>query len=612
MKYIRKEDWKPKQGIILEDQANEIVRTEKNSSVLAGPGAGKTELLGQKASYLLETNSSRSPKKILAISYKKDSARNLKDRVIQRCGQELAERFESRTFDSFAKNIIDRFRDGLPGNLRPTKDYKIKYIFSKDVKELFDMMGNPKNFPWEFISYNNFALDHASELLPIEENKINNLEGYYKWRMWSLLLKEQGQSELTFPMISRLAEYLMRTNPKLTFALKETYSHVFLDEFQDTTTNQYDLLKTCFINSNVVLTAVGDIKQRIMGWAGALPEAFKDFDTDFNSERYELILNHRSTERLIEVQASIVEDILGVKPNTQYPSYKKGDIQSECGILEYVNDHEESKHIADRINKWLQFESLLPRDICILVRKLPDLYSKSLIHELDLLGIHARVEHKWQELLSENCMPLLLSSLKLATITRDAEAWIELSKFLKRVRGSYVIEDYKQDLTTDQFLKELKTNLSNDNRIEEILWSIINFAGKDLIRSTFPEYSQEANLTRVIKETSDFLEQSLVKQKGNWLYAIEDFLGLYSIPIMSIHKSKGLEFDSVILMGLEDGAFHKYEDNRIEENYTFFVALSRAKRNFYVSYNSGRFGSQKRMKVDPIYKMLEKAKVKAL
>ena len=76
-----------------------------------------------------------------------------------------------------------------------------------------------------------------------------------------------------------------------------SFSHVFLDEFQDTTKLQYDLLKTAFLNSGSVLTAVGGTKQRIMLWAGAMDGIFKTFKNDFSAIELPLLMNFRSAPR---------------------------------------------------------------------------------------------------------------------------------------------------------------------------------------------------------------------------------------------------------------------------------------------------------------------------
>src|SRR5579862_1076125 len=107
---IAADAWVPRGIAALEENALEVVRSTASYAVVAGPGAGKTELLAQRASFLLETGACPSPRRILAISFKRDAAKNLRDRVQRRSGPERARRFESYTFDAWAKSLLDRFR----------------------------------------------------------------------------------------------------------------------------------------------------------------------------------------------------------------------------------------------------------------------------------------------------------------------------------------------------------------------------------------------------------------------------------------------------------------------------------------------------------------------
>ena len=101
-----RDNWVPSDGVQLDENAISIVQSNENTSILAGPGAGKTELLAQRASFLLETGTCRPPSRILAITFKVDAARNLQDRVEKRCSEELAQRFDAMTLDAFAKNAL--------------------------------------------------------------------------------------------------------------------------------------------------------------------------------------------------------------------------------------------------------------------------------------------------------------------------------------------------------------------------------------------------------------------------------------------------------------------------------------------------------------------------
>ena len=200
-------DWRPADGLTLEPNALRAVReTERCLALTAGPGAGKTEMLAQRADFLLRTGTCRYPKRILAISFKVDACKNLKERVQRRCGSDLAARFDSYTFHAFAKRIIDRFRPVLTGRDALDVDYQIgdRRVTRRQI---------------EF-----------SDLVP-------------------------------------LAIHILSTSVAARNAVRQTYSDVFLDEFQDCTDQQYALVKLAFQNTAIRLTAVGDTKQKIMGWA---------------------------------------------------------------------------------------------------------------------------------------------------------------------------------------------------------------------------------------------------------------------------------------------------------------------------------------------------------
>ncbi|WP_028548484.1 UvrD-helicase domain-containing protein [Paenibacillus sp. UNC451MF] len=125
IRYTSSGEWKPVDQMSFDPTTLNIIKAEVNTMVSAGSGAGKTELLAQKASYLLQTNKVGYPRQILALSYKVDAAKNLSRRVTDRCGDTFSRRFVSKTYDAFAKNILDQFGNLLPDDLRPRYDYAI-------------------------------------------------------------------------------------------------------------------------------------------------------------------------------------------------------------------------------------------------------------------------------------------------------------------------------------------------------------------------------------------------------------------------------------------------------------------------------------------------------
>lgn len=615
--YVKKESWIPKDGVVLERAAQEVVKYEKNAYVLAGPGAGKTELLAQKACYLLETNTSAYPARILAISFKKDAAKNLKERVEKRSGKEFANRFVSLTYDSFAKQIMDRFRLAIPEFYRPSLEYEIVNFNKRDVPNLREEAEEPsEENGWNYyFDYELFAKTYANERLPLQVDKINSIESWYKYQLWKNYINEKENSRLTFPMISRIAEYLFRSNPKILRAIRATYSHVFLDEFQDTTLIQYDLVRTIFMDSNASVTAVGDVKQKIMGWAGALDGVFNQFKIDFKAKEFEMVLNHRSAPNLVRIQTSIINDMMGgstvITPSDKW----KNEDEGICEIWNFPYASEEAKTLALEIKTWIDQEKLERRDIGILVRQRADMYCDMLIDELSNLGIHSRIEDQWQDLLAENFMKYIIDVFSLATTDRDPKAWSRLISNVLSLRGDDETESYQVEKEINSFIVEFKKTLKDESIkvtkkvVEQWLYKILTLISLDLIKSSYPEYRKGKYLERKLKQTAEFLFYSYEKHKV-WNKAIEDFLGIYSIPIMSIHKSKGLEFKSVILLGLEDGAFWNFEESPDDETFTFFVAMSRAKTRMIFTFCKNRFYGQERSKINDIYQMLENAEVK--
>ena len=136
---------------------------------------------------------------------------------------------------------------------------------------------------------------------------------------WQSSLRGGKSSYLSFPMIGRLVELLLRLNSTARDALRLTYSHLFMDEFQDTTQIQYDLVRTIFLGAGTIVTAVGDNKQQIMRWAMAMDDPFAAFDADFNPKCTPLYNNYRSSPELVRIQHVLAQalDSKSVKPNSK-------------------------------------------------------------------------------------------------------------------------------------------------------------------------------------------------------------------------------------------------------------------------------------------------------
>lgn len=608
MKNIRPEDWMPDAGITLEEAADQAVRSSDHVLVIAGPGAGKTELLAQKAAYLFQTNNCKAPRKILAISFKKDAAENLKERVEKRCGTDVKDRFTSLTYDAFAKRILDHFLYALPEDTRPLQNYTVndnEIINAAFVKAGYN---NPYNLSSSKLkAFYDTTLAGVS--LPLRGDSL-------EVKVWRYLLKgfDGRPAALTFKMIGMLADYIVLTNPKIVKALQLTYSDVFLDEFQDTTAFQYAFVKHCFMSSGTRIIAVGDNKQRIMLWAGALRGIFNRFYEEFNPEGLRLLRNYRSAPRLVLLQKEMY-NALKEKKAEVIPSEKWASDAGEITLFIAEDEKLEALALVEDIKKQLA-EGIEPKDMCILCKQKPQDYSPSIIEELEKLGIRARIETEYQDLLKEPIVELTLNILSCAINRKQPQKWEQVVAAVMDLwnvdttQGNTSYEQVQDRLyqLTEQVGADMKSEVSAE-LFQKLIQRIRELLDDAHLKAYFPEYQQGNYLEEQLQKFIKLFCCELIKA-GDWTLANESFSGLHSIPIMTIHKSKGLEFSAVYFLGLEDSAFWNFAEQSEQDRCAFFVALSRAKKAVAFTFCNQRtnfkYPQQSHKAINEFFELLQK------
>ena len=608
MKKVRLEEWTPTDNIVLEDNADFAVKCKGNILVVAGPGAGKTELLAQKAGYLFQTDVCKNPQKILAISFKADAAENLKQRVCKRYGNEIKSRFSSMTYDAFSKRLLDRFRLALPIDWQPDKDYQVNNTEIIDAAFKKAGYNNPHNLKkGELRKFYEQTL--SSVRFPIKQENLGE-------KVWKLLIKgfDGNRATLDFKMMCILSEYIVRSNPQIKRALQCTYTHVFLDEFQDTTNLQYRLVKTCFKDSRSVITAVGDNKQRIMLWAGALKSVFTDFKVDFLSQQTQLIMNHRSAPRLVMLQKQMY-DSLNEKTFEVKPSDKWQPDDGKIKLLITHSEQDEAKIICEDIMSRIS-EGVRINDICILCKQLPQNYAETIITELGEAGIRARIENEYQDLLKEPIIDLAIRFMILALDRKRPNEWEYIKNIFEEFSGADNIQQdkiyYECQEKLSKKLNDVQALMGHDKdeiEIKSVINEIINLFDISMIKAYFPVYQQGDYFDELIEKFEIYLEDELQRASYNWILALESFGGKNSIPIMTIHKSKGLEYSAVYFVGLEDGAFWSFKSQSDEDRCAFFVAISRAKKYLMFTYCSYRanlkFPRQSHREINEYFELLQ-------
>ncbi|MEM5366461.1 ATP-dependent helicase [Paraburkholderia azotifigens] len=616
-------DWSPVGVENLELNALDVVRSKDNRSVIAGPGAGKTELLAQRAAFLLQTGASPNPQRILAISFKRDAASNLAQRVRKRCHPAHAARLDSMTFDAFAKSIVDRFGQALPEIWRPRSDYQ---FFQPSDRLYRNFLDNGDDIPRHIGHANQVAAIRPRVFekthllgapLPVDGIAPDTVPMWAANRFWQSALRSSKGSFLSFPMLGRLAELVLRVNPMAQRALALTYSHLFLDEFQDTTHIQYDLVKTIFLMSEAVVTAVGDNKQQIMRWAMAMDAPFEQFEHDFSATRTPLFNNYRSSPELVRIQHTLAQalDAKAIMPVSKVVGAVDGDA---CAVWDFSSPTAEAETLAQFIAAEMKLHNLGPRDFVLLVRQKAQDYVPLLAGALGRHGIDLRNEAaeigpvKLQELLTEELSQLVVDFIRLSASDSPAKAWASVTDALMRIRG--LAPDDEQGIArlerhAASFVEQLKASFGSPveslSDAVKLVETIIEFVERDSLVATYPAYSQGDWLAKVAEATATHLYAS-ANDATSWMDALEKYEGSAALPLMTIHKSKGLEYHTVIFVGLDDGAWWSFKRDQVEATAGFFVAFTRAKQRVVFTYCPTRGG---RADIKTLYQLLISAHV---
>jgi superfamily I DNA/RNA helicase len=522
---IRPNDWHPAAEMLLEPNARTAATmTPGNAVVTAGPGAGKTELLAQRADFLLRTGACRYPRRILAICFKVDAAGNLRDRVRSRSGDRYAARLDSLTFHAFAKRLVDNFRPALTGNQALSADYRI----------------DPKH-------------------------------------------RIAGE-QITFDDLIALAVTILNTNPYALRALRQTYSHVFLDEFQDATEAQYDLLKAAFRKTGTSLTAVGDVKQRIMVWAGALDGIFKQFAHDFEALPLPLYQNFRSAPRLRRMQNRMV---LEMDADAASPPEDLVGDEGQVHVLRFDNQTDEAEELSSRIHAWLR-GGVPPTEIAVLVRQQSGPVTTELRACLQRQGIPYRDEQGAQDLMAEPVGSLIFNFIRVVAEDNQPAAYTELMRLVQQ--GSVLEETaVRFDRKAKQMLQDCRAEVRTADfrpgllaSWEPLIERLLTAVSRPALIALSAGYQQGSRLDDLIEETKRVFEKELTTD-GDPAAAMRRLSHSDAIRIVTIHKCKGLEFDKVVVLGVEHEFF--WGDESTSE---FFVAISRAKRELVLTHVSER------------------------
>ena len=603
----------------LNPQQKEAVLFKENQLlIVAGAGSGKTRVLMVKVVYLIQKDNVQ-PEHILAVTFTNKAADEMKERLLS-----LGISINTGTFHALALKILRSHGHyiGLEKNLVVYDEQDQKQLVKNTIDELSSNMAITEK-PADAVEWINRKKDDLIE--PDSEQSVtnSNLNSVYKYYNEKL----SQCNAVDFGDIILKSIKLLKQYPDLRAYYQHKWQHILVDEYQDTNTAQAEFLKL-IAGSNKNLTVVGDPDQSIYGWRGANIDNILYFNKTYPEARlFKLERNYRSTSKILSAANSLIENNLERHKKRLWTDNQKGP---NVKALRVNTDREEAHLVCDLIEQHY-IKGIPYRDMAVFYR----MHSLSRVIEDVLLrrGISYCVIGGlpfYQRKEIKN----VIAYLRILFNEADLISWKRIINIPARGIGKKSFEKIV-DFTISQkigFLDALRENkniagLSKKVRKEcsalsDLLSGYKNkFADNENWEQEteqffdkigyipYLEYAETAEKAGLrVNNVRSFFEAVYEYKKNNPIASLEDFLQTVSlrsgidewdeqedkISLMTLHCAKGLEFNLVFLIGLEEGVLPYIRDtedvSQIEEERRLcYVGMTRAKENLYLLSSKKRF-----------------------
>ena len=606
------------------EQIEAVNSTNGPLLIFAGAGSGKTRVITNRIIRMIE-DLHIDPRKIVALSFTNKSAKEMRERIYKLIGRKKIKGIELSTFHALGLKIcklhIEKIGFKTPFLLQTPNDLEI--IISDILKK---NKIDPKLFPIKQI------LSQLSYYKNSRKKKDESSE-------WSLLIDKiyedynstmKGMNALDFDDLILKPIEILKSSEDVRHYYHNKFKYFMIDEFQDTNEVQYNLIKQ-LLGDNNNICVVGDDDQSIYGFRGSNKDLILNFENDFPGTKViNLLRNYRSSDTILSVANSLIK-----KNKNRREKILIGTIQGNFTpiVIEKENEREEAIYIVDQIQELIVRNKVRGGEISILFRT--NYQSRPFEEELRLRSIPYKLIGAYNFFDRKEVKDLIayirivanqnddLSILRilnypkrglgqntqLKIVEKSSELEInifgvlikicEIPEFIPEIKRAAVAKIYELVNLIQKFNKEFYTQ----PRMSEVLKNLI----KEVSFET--EISMEEDDEKVIKarmlnlsELVNMMSYFEIDWDGEGKATLFDFLMKLSIlsddddndskedtrvQLMTMHLSKGLEFDSVFLSGMEEGILpssRSTDDMGIEEERRLlYVGITRAKNRLYLT-----------------------------
>lgn len=603
------------------NQAKAVAHIEGPCMVLAGPGSGKTRIISQRiVSMVLDHHIP--PTRILAISFTKASSLEMKKRTLAYGKDDRLNKVSFGTFHSSFFRILRRYAGvSLEDLLLDLDRFKLvrsilKYLKisnynDDDVLDLLNEISLVKNELVDYRDYDSQSFEH---------------EIFQKaYRLYEDEKKRHGKIDFDDMLIQ--AYDLLNNDPAILSIVRQVFKYILIDEFQDINRVQFELIRLIAGQENN-LFVVGDEDQSIYGFRGARPDFMLEFDQYFPSARHILLdTNYRSSKDIVDLSLGLIKknkkrhpkDLKAFSKDPARISYiypKDTDDEARL-VADQIFDRVGSQKGADygdfaviyRTNRQARafVDAFMDKRIPFILKDSPKTIYDHWV-SLDIIaylriameigsgGDWARVINKPFRYISKKSLAKAEASMDFLDCLLNDEDIKDFQK--KNLEELYIDLNYVRGLSPQYGISYIRTTLDYDRYIldychERRIKSQQIVEILDELEAAAGPYRTILDFFKHIDQVREEVKKNADKTAGSSLATSAD----KGVVLTTMHSSKGLEFDNVYIVGVNEGIvpYQLGDDSKLdieEERRLLYVAITRAKRFLVISSPLKRFGKK--------------------
>ena len=596
--------------------------------VLAGPGSGKTATLTARVARLVEQGQDESFR-ILCLTFTRKAATEMRERLLNLV-PDAKDRVLLTTFHSFATDILRQHGShfGFSPDFEILEEAErvgiVKSALEEKAGEFTKFVSAEKALTAiDFLLRNVIPDDKVPTLLKDAEagQQLQLLFARYKE-----LLKQQNC--LDYGAILYFCEELLRERPRVSKQLRTVYRYICVDEFQDTNVAQFRMLRAIAPDRDANVFIVGDDDQVIYQWNGASPRRVKELEQHYDLTTIQLPENYRCPPEVVALaNALIVHN--GERSPDKKPllSMKAGTGANPIELLSFDDDQKEASGIAERVAARLQ-SGTCPSDIVVLARATKLL--ERVQQALGALSVPSHVQRRKSQFESAP-LRFVVAALKLALVRSDEDLAATVTKALsdcvEQDASGEDLAGFSAALNGDQLealgalvaasdsvpqeLRQAVASLVQGRYAQFIQLALAYFdsverAGQRDGNEQYAEYATERTVWRSILREIGGEDDAYSLSLGQFLQELALANKTPEAPsnvvrCLTVHSSKGLEFQHVYLVGMAEDQLPSFQSKKAgddsremqEERRNCFVAITRAVETLTMSYGQRYNGWRK-------------------